>query len=594
MSWNTHIPKFRRFVLQNFPFIEEDFDALTDYALICKVVEYLNQVIDSQNAVITEVSEFETNVNTEINRFESSITSDFENLTNLFNQLQSFVNNYFDNLDVQEEINTKLDEMVEDGTLESLISTQILGDLSTLKTNDKSSIVAAVNEVLADQGIATMDNYRKKYYSEWSKVTLPSAIDDQFFNNFSIFTNGAKDYIVEFDRNKFKNTASTHTFYVSTTGNNDTGDGSENNPYRTIYGAYRHCDSGDTIILKNGIYNRTGLPSADSTIFTKSINLIGESVDGVWLKAADDHTWTADSDYSNIYTTSRTGVRNIIDIRRRNEGEFIFLTQVYSKADCANTDNSWYYNSPDVYVNLAGTPVTDDNIVATLGLGDQGIIRCMNFTDDTKIYIENINVLNGDRGGCNFNNNTNYDVSVYMKNCKIYNVNSTDYTLDSMSNRGCYTICENVVCNNTKKDGFNYHSSSTNKEAIGIEINCTSINCGYGQTNSGKLSNNSTTAHNASQVIRVNGIYGFCNGGCAVDIDTVKSAFYGCTIFDSYGRSYDLYAGGTATMYVYDCYFKGSKAAENLKSTDISYVYYNEGTEFDTKAGANVLPIPTE
>ena len=39
----------------------------------------------------------------------------------LFEQLQDYVNNYFKNLDVQEEINNKLDEMVENGTLESII-----------------------------------------------------------------------------------------------------------------------------------------------------------------------------------------------------------------------------------------------------------------------------------------------------------------------------------------------------------------------------------------------------------------------------------------------------------------------------------------
>ena len=42
-------------------------------------------------------------------------------LQNLFTELQNYVNNYFDNLDVQEEINNKLDEMVEDGTFETII-----------------------------------------------------------------------------------------------------------------------------------------------------------------------------------------------------------------------------------------------------------------------------------------------------------------------------------------------------------------------------------------------------------------------------------------------------------------------------------------
>lgn len=121
MTWNTHIPKFRRFVLQNFPFIEEDFDALTDYALICKVIEYLNNVITSQNELISEVETFETNVSNEVNTFETNITNDFNRLEGLFNVLKDFVDNYFENLDVQEEINNKLEQMVDDGTLQDIL-----------------------------------------------------------------------------------------------------------------------------------------------------------------------------------------------------------------------------------------------------------------------------------------------------------------------------------------------------------------------------------------------------------------------------------------------------------------------------------------
>ena len=90
---------FKRCVLQNFPFIEADFDALTNYGLLCKIVEYLNNVISSQNEVQANV----------------------EALNNAFIELKSYVDNYFDNLDVQEEINNKLDEMAEDGTLYSLV-----------------------------------------------------------------------------------------------------------------------------------------------------------------------------------------------------------------------------------------------------------------------------------------------------------------------------------------------------------------------------------------------------------------------------------------------------------------------------------------
>ena len=117
----TKIPKFRRCVIQNFPFIEEDFDALTDYELLCKVVEYLNKVIESQNEVV-----------------EST-----EGLLEAFSALQSYVANYFENLDVQEEINNKLDAMVEAGTLQEIITTYI------------QSNVAWTFDTVADMKLAT-------------------------------------------------------------------------------------------------------------------------------------------------------------------------------------------------------------------------------------------------------------------------------------------------------------------------------------------------------------------------------------------------------------------------------------------------------
>lgn len=108
MEKSTKIPLFRRCVIQNFPFIEEDFDALTDYGLLCKVVEYLNKVIN------------QTNINSE----------QVEALSTSFNQLKEYVDHYFDNLDIQEEINNKLDEMAEAGTLATILDKLPLTDLN--------------------------------------------------------------------------------------------------------------------------------------------------------------------------------------------------------------------------------------------------------------------------------------------------------------------------------------------------------------------------------------------------------------------------------------------------------------------------------
>ena len=91
-----HLTPFKRCVLQNFPFIEADFDALTNYGLLCKIVEYLNKVL-----------------------------ADVETLNNAFIELKAYVDNFFDNLDVQEEINNKLDEMADDGTLQEIVASYL-------------------------------------------------------------------------------------------------------------------------------------------------------------------------------------------------------------------------------------------------------------------------------------------------------------------------------------------------------------------------------------------------------------------------------------------------------------------------------------
>ena len=95
-----YLNPFKWFILENFPFIEADFDALTNWQLFCKLGKEMNKIIDNLNSLGIET----------------------ENLSQAFIELQNYVNDFFDNLDVQEEVNTKLDEMAENGTLEELIT----------------------------------------------------------------------------------------------------------------------------------------------------------------------------------------------------------------------------------------------------------------------------------------------------------------------------------------------------------------------------------------------------------------------------------------------------------------------------------------
>ena len=95
-----NLTPFKWFVLENFPFIEADFDALTEWQLFCKLGKEMNKIINSENTLGTQM----------------------ENVTNAFIELQNYVNNYFENLDIQEEVNNKLNEMASSGELTEIIA----------------------------------------------------------------------------------------------------------------------------------------------------------------------------------------------------------------------------------------------------------------------------------------------------------------------------------------------------------------------------------------------------------------------------------------------------------------------------------------
>lgn len=92
-----NLKPFKFWSMTNFPFISDDFDQMTYYEILCKIVEYLDKQIiplcNNQN----------------------------ENIIALSNQVAN-LQTWFDNLDVTEEVNAKLDEMAESGELEDIIA----------------------------------------------------------------------------------------------------------------------------------------------------------------------------------------------------------------------------------------------------------------------------------------------------------------------------------------------------------------------------------------------------------------------------------------------------------------------------------------
>lgn len=97
MGTYTDLRPFRFWCQKVLPLVYDD--SLSYYEVLCKLVDYLNKTMEDVGV----------------------LHDDVDALHNAYQLLQAYVNDYFSTLDVQEEINNKLDEMAEDGTLDALI-----------------------------------------------------------------------------------------------------------------------------------------------------------------------------------------------------------------------------------------------------------------------------------------------------------------------------------------------------------------------------------------------------------------------------------------------------------------------------------------
>ena len=94
------IPNFKRFCMTIGELPTSYLETMTYYEMLVWFTEYM------KNTIIPTINNNGLAV---------------EELQNKYIELKSYVDNYFTNLDVQEEINNKLDQMVQDGSLQVII-----------------------------------------------------------------------------------------------------------------------------------------------------------------------------------------------------------------------------------------------------------------------------------------------------------------------------------------------------------------------------------------------------------------------------------------------------------------------------------------
>lgn len=105
-------------------------DSLSYYELLCKVVNYLNHAIEDL----------------------SNVEENTSKLAEAYTKLQNYVNEYFDNLDIEAELKNILDTMAQDGTLDALLDPLVTNHLPGVVDDKIDDVVAnQIDDAVAGQ-----------------------------------------------------------------------------------------------------------------------------------------------------------------------------------------------------------------------------------------------------------------------------------------------------------------------------------------------------------------------------------------------------------------------------------------------------------
>ena len=349
MNYNyTKLSPFKWFILENFPFIEADFDAITNWQLFCKLGEEMNKVIDSVNLSGSQV----------------------ELLTEAFNELQNYVNDYFSNLDVQDEINNKLDEMAEDGTLYTLISKYVDPQLKILSdridyVDEKISSVYTGSPIPVNS-ISQM--------TDTSKTYLLLSDGNWYWYNGTTWVSGGQYQAVEIgvgqitEKNLSSEVLNDFSLYEL------------NNSFPTAdrrIGTYNSLTSAFSCIFKPNKYFKKGTKiqfTGDSTVYRYAVTEIGAKHSDLDISVS----------ISNIQIVTHSNWLNGDEIYETKYNGFILVTYAYigtsrviSEEELAICDKFFLYKlsneKNEEYIRIEdsvnmGNKVLLNNFVKRIGL----------------------------------------------------------------------------------------------------------------------------------------------------------------------------------------------------------------------------------
>ena len=152
---------FTKYIAKTIPLAFDE--SMSYYECLCSLLEYIND----------------------------TIVPDINNVNDGLSELQNYVSTYFDNLDVQEEINKKLDQMASDGSLTNLIKNYVDPLFNELEDNVNEEITTQNNNISNFR--AELDEMNTKVESAVNNNPIPVSSTSDMTDTDKIYvltTNG--------------------------------------------------------------------------------------------------------------------------------------------------------------------------------------------------------------------------------------------------------------------------------------------------------------------------------------------------------------------------------------------------------------------
>ena len=519
---------FRNWVLENFPFLEDDFDALTDYELFCKMMEYVKTLVKDNEEFKKQLEDLE---------------------------------NYVYNLDLQDEVNNKLDEMASDGTLAEIINQEIFSELSgqvATNTENIGTLQTATSNIPTDEANIQKLMKFNQYTNQplmYGKLNIPSEFNHYNFNLIRNYDNTIDDNL---DLSSYD---TSNILYVDRDNGNDSNNGAEATPKKTIKGALTAITSASgnnwKIICKSYLFLRNEFINeiTGSDTYDMYKNIVIEPYDKtkkiVVCTAQENLSWSSDG--NGVYHATRSSVWDVYDMTDTDVyGVYKKVPQVGTLTECQNTVNSYYKSGSTIYIHTkSGSAPTITTYMINLALST----GCFNIRNNLWLRLRNIDFYVS--GYMDFHNaSSNYENTLICENVGMYYCGDNNgFSVNNVKN--VYMI--NCKTGYNLRDGFNYHFTAmpteTIKKSIIYEKNCIGFENGINDVN---FTNNCSTIHEGANIIRVNGVYKNSKGPVIADINSSNTMLINCGVnqeIDNYAIQFqDTTAGsGVGRAYLIDC-----------------------------------------